>query len=69
MDKFIIFLIKFYQIFSRTFLPRTCRFYPCCSQYTIEAVQKYGFIHGSIKSLIRILRCSPFTGGGYDPLR
>jgi uncharacterized protein len=45
-----------------------CRFYPSCSQYGVEAVEKYGIIHGGLKTIWRILRCNPWNKGGNDPL-
>jgi putative membrane protein insertion efficiency factor len=47
---------------------RTCRFYPTCSAYSLEAIEKLGVFRGSIKSIWRILRCNPFNAGGYDPV-
>jgi hypothetical protein len=49
-------------------LPPSCRFYPTCSEYSIQALEKYGAIKGSAKSIWRILRCNPFNKGGYDPI-
>lgn len=64
----LIGLIRFYQkIFF--FLPRRCRFYPSCSEYMIEAVQKKGVIKGFLLGCWRILRCNPFCSGGYDPVK
>ena len=70
VSKIAILLIRFYQkIISKYILTRrTCRFYPTCSQYSIEAYKKYGFLKGSYLSIRRILRCHPFNEGGYDPL-
>lgn len=48
------------------FVYTDCKFYPSCSDYTAEAISKYGTIKGSIKSLVRILKCSPFSKGGLD---
>lgn len=45
-----------------------CRFHPTCSEYTYQAIDKYGVIKGSFLGLKRILRCNPFTRGGYDPV-
>ena len=47
----------------------TCRFYPTCSQYSIEAFKKYGFVKGMYLTIRRILKCHPFHPGGYDPLK
>ena len=60
-------IVKLYQIFISPLLPNSCRFYPSCSNYSIQAFQKYGFIKGLIKSVWRILRCNPFNPGGHDP--
>ncbi len=68
MKRLIIFFIKLYQKIISPLKPRTCRFYPTCSEYSIQAIEKYGFIKGSAKSIKRILRCNPFNPGGYDPL-
>ena len=46
-----------------------CKFYPTCSEYTKQAVEKYGVIKGGTKGIIRILKCNPFSKGGYDPLK
>ena len=68
MSKIMLLLIRFYQVcISPMFLPR-CRFAPSCSQYAIEAIQKYGAIRGGALSVKRILRCHPFGGSGYDPV-
>jgi putative membrane protein insertion efficiency factor len=64
----LIKLIKFYQkIFSPMF-PPTCRFYPTCSEYAVQAVAKYGAAKGGAKAIWRILRCNPFNKGGFDPV-
>lgn len=66
----VIYIIKLYQkwISSLKTVP-SCRFYPTCSQYAIDAVNKYGVIRGSFKSIKRILKCHPFHPGGYDPVK
>ncbi|MDP2652443.1 MAG: membrane protein insertion efficiency factor YidD [Candidatus Omnitrophota bacterium] len=69
MGKISISLIGAYQVFARHFLPRTCRFYPTCSSYAKEAIERYGFCKGSLKALFRIIRCSPLSKGGHDPVR
>ena len=69
MRKIIIFLIKFYQKAISPFLGRRCRFHPTCSEYTKQAVEKYGALKGLYLGLIRILKCHPFHKGGYDPLK
>jgi putative membrane protein insertion efficiency factor len=62
-----IFLIRFYQVALSPWLPKVCRFYPSCSQYTLEVIQKHGVIKGIYLGAKRILRCHPWGGGGYDP--
>lgn len=71
LSKIAIFFIKFYQKIKSKYtnIRNTCRFYPTCSQYSLEAYEKYGFIKGSFLTLKRILRCNPFFKGGYDPLK
>jgi hypothetical protein len=65
---FVVLLpVRFYQACLRPVLPSVCRFYPSCSEYFIEAVQKYGPMRGSWKGLGRICRCHPWGRGGFDP--
>jgi hypothetical protein len=68
LKKFLIFLIKFYRKYISPLKPPCCRFYPTCSEYAIEALEKYGALKGSYMSIKRILRCQPFNPGGYDPV-
>ncbi|MEX0724825.1 MAG: membrane protein insertion efficiency factor YidD, partial [Planctomycetaceae bacterium] len=63
----LIGLVKLYQWSLSPIFGGQCRFYPSCSNYFIQAVQKYGVISGSIRGVARILRCHPFYRGGYDP--
>ncbi|NMC28139.1 MAG: membrane protein insertion efficiency factor YidD [Syntrophomonadaceae bacterium] len=67
MKVIFIGLIRIYQKLSRFKRP-TCRFYPSCSDYSVEALQKYGTVKGGWLSLRRIIRCHPFNPGGFDPL-
>jgi len=60
--------IKFYQNFISPMFPPSCRYTPTCSQYTLEAVEKYGSIKGLFLGFKRILRCNPFFPGGEDPV-
>lgn len=69
MKTIFVFLIKGYQKLISPFFPKTCRFYPTCSSYFIQALEKYGFIKGSFLGVKRILKCHPFNPGGYDPLK
>jgi putative membrane protein insertion efficiency factor len=59
-------LIRFYQRRLSPLRPPSCRFYPTCSHYALEAFEKYGFARALVKSLWRILRCNPFSRGGVD---
>ena len=61
-------LIRLYQQTISRVLPSSCRFYPSCSQYGYEAIQKYGALRGSWMAVKRIGRCHPFNPGGYDPV-
>lgn len=65
--KYIVYLIKVYQILISPVLGKNCRFYPSCSEFMIEAIEKFGF-KGFLVGIKRILRCHPFNEGGYDPL-
>ena len=69
ISRILILIIRFYQKFISPLKGPTCRFYPTCSAYSIEAIKKYGPIKGSYLSLRRILKCHPFHPGGYDPLK
>lgn len=60
-------IIRIYSAFISPFLPKACRYYPSCSEYYIEAIDKYKF-KGIILGFIRILKCNPFFKGGYDPV-
>lgn len=68
MKNFLVKLINLYQKIS-ALTPPTCRFYPTCSQYTKEAVIKYGTLKGLYLGTKRILKCHPLHPGGYDPLK
>ncbi|QQB74259.1 membrane protein insertion efficiency factor YidD [Fusobacterium canifelinum] len=68
MKKILILLIRFYQKFISPMFPAKCRFYPTCSQYTLEAIKEHGAIKGTYLGIKRILKCHPFHEGGYDPV-
>lgn len=65
----MIFLIRGYQKWISPLFPPTCRFYPTCSSYFIQALEKYGAVKGTYLGIRRILRCHPWHKGGYDPLK
>ncbi len=65
----LIGLIRIYQKYISAIKPPSCRFYPTCSQYTIDAISKYGIIKGIKMALRRITKCHPFNPGGYDPVK
>ena len=64
-----IWILTSYRKYLSPIKLQCCRFYPSCSEYTIEAIEKYGLFSGSFKGLKRILRCHPLSAGGYDPVR
>jgi uncharacterized protein len=68
MKGVILLFILFYRKAISPIKPRTCRFYPTCSQYTYQAIDKYGLIKGMYYGIKRILRCHPYNKGGYDPI-
>lgn len=69
MKRVFIKLIEFYQKAISPWLGHNCKYYPTCSEYTKQAIEKYGAVKGTIKGFKRILRCNPFSKGGYDPLK
>ena len=69
MKKILIILINFYQKAISPWLGPSCKYNPTCSEYTKPAIEKYGAIKGTIIGIKRILRCNPFSKGGYDPLK
>lgn len=69
MRYIFIYFIKFYQKFLSPLKPKSCRFYPTCSQYAIDAIKKYGIFKGGLMAIWRIIRCNPFNPGGYDPVK
>jgi putative membrane protein insertion efficiency factor len=68
MKQVFLALIRFYQKWISRFLPSSCRFYPSCSEYTFQAIEKYGVLKGGWMGVRRIGRCHPFHPGGFDPV-
>ncbi|MFP4176906.1 MAG: membrane protein insertion efficiency factor YidD [Candidatus Brocadiia bacterium] len=68
LEWLIIGLVRVYQLLISPLLPRTCRFYPSCSQYMIDAVKHRGPVIGLLMGIWRVMRCNPFCKGGYDPV-
>ena len=68
VPRILVGLIRTYQMTISRALPPSCRFYPSCSEYTLQAVTKYGALKGGWLGVKRILRCHPFHPGGYDPV-
>ena len=68
LKKFFVCVIRFYQVCISPLFPPCCRFYPTCSNYALQAIEKYGPFKGIYLSIKRILRCHPFSKGGYDPV-
>lgn len=65
--RLIVALINVYKALISPYLPRSCRFYPTCSEYAAEAIREHGLVRGAVLAVRRLLRCHPFSPGGYDP--
>ena len=68
MKRLLLLLVQFYRSCISPLLPPSCRYYPTCSAYAMEAIERYGTRRGGWMALRRILRCHPFHAGGYDPV-
>lgn len=68
LSRLLIALIRFYKHYISPLTPQACRYTPTCSQYTLEAIQKYGALRGTWLGIKRICRCHPWGGSGYDPV-
>ncbi|SDU55486.1 membrane protein insertion efficiency factor YidD [Desulfobacula phenolica] len=68
MKPLLIIFIKFYQYFISPLTGANCRYYPSCSAYALEAIEKYGSLKGTTLAVKRVLRCHPFHAGGFDPV-
>lgn len=64
----MLLVIRVYQKLLSPLLPRACRFYPSCSEYSRESITRYGVIKGSLLTIVRVGKCHPFHPGGYDPV-
>jgi putative membrane protein insertion efficiency factor len=64
----MILAVRGYQVSISPLLPASCRYYPSCSAYAVDALEKHGALRGSWLAARRILRCNPFTAGGFDPV-
>lgn len=68
MKKLFLFIIKFYRKYISPIKSTKCPYIPSCSEYGMEAIEKYGALKGGALALWRIIRCNPFSKGGYDPV-
>jgi putative membrane protein insertion efficiency factor len=68
MRTILILFVRGYQVSLSHLLPAACRYYPSCSVYAIEALERYGAIRGTWLAMCRIARCNPFRPGGFDPV-
>lgn len=68
MKKILILFVRFYQTAISPYKKPCCKYYPTCSNYAIEAIARFGALKGSALAIYRILRCNPFSRGGYDPV-
>jgi hypothetical protein len=69
MKYLIVKFIQVYQIILSPISRPSCRFYPTCSQYAVDAIEKRGIVVGLLKGIWRVIRCNPFGGSGYDPVK
>ena len=65
----VVLLLRVYKWLVSPWLPPSCRYVPTCSEYAMEAVERYGAVRGSWMAMMRVLRCHPFVKGGYDPVQ
>lgn len=69
MKKILIYIINLYRKYISPMSPPSCKYTPTCSMYAIQAIEKHGILKGGLMALYRILRCNPFSKGGYDPVK
>jgi len=68
MKRVLVGLIKAYKIFISPYIIRSCRHTPTCSEYAAEALERFGIFRGTMMAIWRVLRCNPFSRGGFDPV-
>lgn len=68
MKRFLLAMIRFYRKAISPLTPASCKYIPTCSQYGLEAIERFGALKGGLLTLWRILRCNPWSRGGYDPV-
>jgi putative membrane protein insertion efficiency factor len=68
MRRPVLFVLRLYKLLISPLLPPACRFYPSCSQYAAQAIEKHGVVRGSMLAAGRLMRCHPFHHGGVDPV-
>jgi putative membrane protein insertion efficiency factor len=68
LERVVLAPLRVYQRFISPALPRRCKYHPTCSAYAVQAIQAYGILRGSVLAAWRILRCNPWSHGGYDPV-
>lgn len=68
MKAILLFIVRGYKLLISPILPPSCRFSPTCSEYSLEAIQKYGALKGFWLTIKRLIRCNPWNPGGYDPV-
>lgn len=69
MKKIFIYLVKFYKQCFNPLLPNMCKYTPSCSAYMVQAIKKKGALKGILLGVYRIMRCNPFSKGGFDPIK
>ncbi len=68
MKRLLLGFIRFYRKYISPLTPATCKYIPTCSQYGLEAIERFGAFKGGLLTLWRVLRCNPWSKGGYDPV-
>lgn len=68
MKRLLICFVKFYRKYISPLKKPCCKYYPTCSTYALEALERFGAVKGTLLAVYRVLRCNPFSRGGYDPV-